>query len=258
MKNERPVSTWILLRGLVREKGHWGPFLDQFSQAFASEEVLAIDLPGMGEFRDRRSPANMKDIFQFVRGQAIARGRAQSRFRLVAISLGAMVAVEWMRQKPEDLSGCVLINTSLRTVSPFYHRLRWQVWGDFLKILSIQSPREREKAIVDLLINSEEARAKALAIWTKIAIERPVSYRDFAAQLFAAARFDPEFTKSEIPVLLLSGLGDRMVEPSCSTALHERWGWPIERHPWAGHDLPWDDPDWVVRKIQSWAARLRD
>lgn len=250
MKTDR--TAWVLIRGLAREHNHWGPFIDQFRHAFPQDDVLPIDLPGSGEFVKERSPTSMSGIFNFVRAHAIERARSQSQFKLVAISLGGMVAMEWMRQKPEDLAGCVLMNTSSRTLSPFYHRLRWQVWSTFAKILGTQNVKERERQLVDLLINSEEAREKALPLWIKIANERPTSYLNFTNQLMAAMRFDVLHEKPSVPVLVLSSLGDRFVDPSCSTVLHEKWGWPIERHPWAGHDLPWDDAKWAISKISAW------
>jgi pimeloyl-ACP methyl ester carboxylesterase len=250
-KNPR---TWVLLRGLVREKGHWGPFLEGFQAAFPDDHVLAIDLPGAGEYRDMNCPRNMQQVFQFVRGQVVEKAPAQSRYSVLAISMGGMVALEWMRLRPEDLESCILINTSLKSLSPIYQRLRWQIWQRFLKIISMQVPRDRERAIIDLLMNSEEARQKALPLWVKLATERPVSYANFMNQLFAAARFHGLDEKPAVPVLLLSSLGDRFTDPSCSEALHEAWSWPIERHPWAGHDLPWDDPDWVLKKVESWAG----
>ena len=42
------TSTWILLRGLARESGHWGAFTAQFARAMPGCEVLALDLPGNG------------------------------------------------------------------------------------------------------------------------------------------------------------------------------------------------------------------
>lgn len=245
-------TTWVLLRGLARESGHWGPFNEVFRKAFPDDEIISVDLPGSGEFFAEKSPANMTGIFNFVRAQVVSRARSQSSFKLVAISLGGMVAMEWMNQKPEDLSGCVLINTSDRTLSPAYKRLRWQVWRDLGKIIATQAVREREKQLTDLLLNNEEARAQALPLWVKIGLERPTSYLNFANQLLAASRFSGLKRKVNVPVLLLSSLGDRFVDPSCSTKLHEKWGWPIERHPWGGHDLPWDDPQWVISRIDTW------
>ncbi len=246
------TTAWILLRGLAREHGHWGNFLDLFKQAFPKDDVLPIDLPGSGEFLDERSPKSMGEIFTFVRAKAIERARSQSQFKLLTVSLGGMVAMEWMNQRPEDLSGAVLINTSAKSLSPLYHRMRWQVWSKFGKMLATQSAKERERQIIEIIMNSEEARAKALPPWIKLAIERPISYLNFTNQLLAAAFFDGLQKPVNLPVLLLNGLGDRLVDPSCSTVLHDKWGWPIERHAWAGHDLPWDDAAWTVQKIVAW------
>ncbi len=245
-------GTWVLLRGLAREHGHWGPFIEQFRAAFPHDEVLTIDLPGAGEFVHESSPRSIAEIFNFVRAKAVERARSQSPFKLVAISLGGMVAMEWMKQKPGDLQSVVLINTSSNALSPFYKRLRWQVWRNFAAILATQTVRDREKQLIDLLLNSEEARAQALPLWVKLGNERPTSYLNFSNQLLAAARFGGLKRRVDVPVLLLNSLGDRLVDPSCSSALHEKWGWPIERHPWGGHDLPWDDPQWVIARIDTW------
>jgi pimeloyl-ACP methyl ester carboxylesterase len=187
-----------------------------------------------------------------VRSQAVGQAKTQNQFRLLAISLGGMVAMEWMRQDAQSLSGCVLINTSSRAHSPFYNRLRWQIWGQFSRAIAITSPREREKVILDMLMNNEQAKADAFPLWLKIAKERPVSYLNFANQLAAAARFKGLGEKPAVPVLLLNSLGDRLVEPSCSTDLHKAWGCSLERHPWGGHELTWDDPEWTLSKIRTW------
>lgn len=245
-------KTWIFLRGLAREKAHWGNFLEKFQTRFAGDEVLAIDLPGTGEHISTPSPLTIEGIFNHVRSEAVSRAKNQTQFHLVALSLGGMVAMEWMRKKNEDLAGVILINTSLRELSPIHRRLRWQVWRDFARLVSVQAAKEREKGIIDVIMNSPEAREHALPQWSKIAVERPISYKNFFNQLFAASRYSGFSIDPGIPTLLLNSLGDRLVDPSCSTKLHERFNWPIKRHPWAGHDLPWDDDNWVLDRIQEW------
>lgn len=249
MTNAKP--TWILLRGLAREKGHWGSFFDQLKSGFPNNDVLAIDLPGAGEFRNIKSPQSVAGICDFVRSKALESVPGGS-FLLLGVSLGGMVAMEWMRNHPKELQGCVLINTSSKAVSPFYNRLRWQIWHQFLQILATRSPRDREKAIIDLVMNNEESKAKALPSWSKLASEYPMSYLSAVSQLYAASRYPGLESAPEVPVLLLTGLGDRLVDPSCSMRLSERFHWPIERHPWAGHDLTWDAGDWVLEKILTW------
>src|SRR4051812_33518924 len=95
-------TAWILLRGLAREKEHWGPFVEQIQAAFPGDEVLAIDLPGVGEFATESSPQTISEIFAFVRAQCVARAKSQAQFKLLAMSLGGMVAMEWLEQRPED------------------------------------------------------------------------------------------------------------------------------------------------------------
>jgi pimeloyl-ACP methyl ester carboxylesterase len=111
--------------------------------------------------------------------------------------------------------------------------------------------KEREKLIIDMNMNSETAREKAWPEWTKIAQDRPISPMTFARQLLAASQFSGLQKKPSTPVLLLNSLGDRFVDPSCSEALHYKFQWKLERHPWGGHDLVWDDPQWVADQIAA-------
>jgi pimeloyl-ACP methyl ester carboxylesterase len=243
------AATWILLRGLGREKGHWGTFVDRLTETFPKDKILPLDLPGTGELHAMHSPGHLSEICTFMRAQVDNKARSGSPRRLVALSLGGMVAMEWMRQSPGDLASCVLVNSS-SPESPIYNRLRWQIWSAFARLVAQPVVRERERAIINLVMNNPEAREIALPLWTKIAIEHPLRVLNILQQLRAATTARPLHSAPSVPVLILSGLGDRLVDPSCSEKLHARWGWPIHRHPWAGHDLTWDDPEWVLRMLK--------
>lgn len=245
---------WIFLRGLAREQGHWGGFIDLFRSHFPNDDIQCIDLPGTGLHVDEESPRTISEIYQRVRDEAMM--VEHSPVRLMTVSLGSMVAMEWLQKNLSEIEFCVMVNTSTKQSGPFYKRLRWQVWVEFLKILMIQKPRDRERAIVDILMNSAEARETALPIWTKIAVERPVSRNNVLNQLMSAAMYEGLNEAPKSPVLLLSGLGDRFVDPVNSESLQKLWGVAFYRHPWAGHDLPWDDGQWVVSKIQEWLVGL--
>jgi pimeloyl-ACP methyl ester carboxylesterase len=247
--------TWVLLRGLVREKGHWGAsFLRRFQEEFAPHAVLAVDLPGAGEFRDEPSPTDIAGMFRFVRSHVMTQAPTDHKIALFAVSLGAMVAMEWMRQAPEDLALGVLVNTSSKALSGPHRRLRWQIWPEFIAIMREVDARRREQLIVNLLINSQEARALAQGLWAQLAVDRPISWRTFFSQIWAAARFEGLVSRPDVPVLLLAGTGDRLVDPSCSVALARQWNWALSQHPWAGHDLPWDDPEWVLEKTKAFVS----
>lgn len=255
MTSKREI--WILLRGLGREKGHWGSFPARLEEVLPGAAVVPVDLPGTGEYRLESSPWTVAEILPLVRDRAMERAAPASRVRLIAISLGAMVAVEWLKRSPRDLEGAVLINTSMRGLSPATMRLRWQVWPRIARLLTRQTAaRDRERDLVEMLINSEERRAEALVEWTNLATARPVPVTNTLRQLTAGALYEFQPFECRLPVLILSGLGDRFVDPSCSQVLHERTGWPIERHPWGGHDLTWDDPAWVANAISKWRASL--
>ncbi|MGB1477517.1 MAG: alpha/beta fold hydrolase, partial [Marinobacter salsuginis] len=55
--------------------------------------------------------------------------------------------------------------------------------------------------------------------------------------------------------LLLASRGDRIVHWRCSAALEERWQWTMKLHPDAGHDLPLDDPEWIIQQLRNWLPR---
>ena len=48
----------------------------------------------------------------------------QGPFVLVALSLGGMVALRWACLHPHEIAGCVLVNSSVRGLAPFWQRLR--------------------------------------------------------------------------------------------------------------------------------------
>ncbi len=51
-------SAWLLLRGLGREKRHWGSFPEALERKLGAR-VLALDLPGFGTENARPSPATV-------------------------------------------------------------------------------------------------------------------------------------------------------------------------------------------------------
>jgi hypothetical protein len=50
----------------------------------------------------------------------------------------------------------------------------------------------------------------------------------------------------------MNSLGDRMVDPACTQAIAREWNVTPKTHPWAGHDLPLDDPEWVALAVAEW------
>jgi len=82
----------------------------------------------------------------------------------------------------------------------------------------------------------------------------PVSRKNALRQLLAATRYRPPLTEPKVPLLVLSSLGDGLVDPRCSGMLTALWHCAGATHPWAGHDLTLDDGPWVAARIREWLA----
>lgn len=245
------MSDFLLLRGLSREAAHWGDFPKLLENGL-SAKVHTLDLSGTGRFYQDISPNRIEAITALVRQQALNDGLLEQPLTLLAYSLGGMVAWEWMKTYPEDINGAVLLNTSFANLSPFYQRLRWQSYCPFLSLLLKASPYQREAAIIKLISNIQDSDNKTTDEWANIQQLRPVSLQNSLRQIIAAANYKPNKQKPTQPILLLSSQQDRLVSPSCSIAIQNRWQLDLVTHPWAGHDLCLNDPLWVVEHVKQW------
>lgn len=249
------MKTWILLRGLTRESRHWGDFPDILRQQLDDAGVCLIDLPGNGRLNGQASPWRVPEMAENCRGQLRELGLAPPYF-LLAMSLGAMVAVAWADRHPEEIGGCVLINTSLRPFSPFHHRLGPRNYLPLLAMLLFrQDPSRRERTILRLT-SSQPERPETQAAWASYARQNPVSPGNALRQLLAAARYAAPPAKPAPPVLILGSAGDRLVNPACSRHLARSWNAAFAEHPTAGHDLPLDDGAWLAQQVDRWLQSL--
>jgi len=249
--NNAAGKNWILLRGLSRESAHWDAFIPLLQTGFPDAKVSLLDLPGTGRFYKDDSPNTIKGIMEQVRNHALSEGLLEQPVTILALSLGAMVAWEWLLSYPEDSCGAALINTSFAGLSPFYQRLRWQSYGKFFSLAMQRSLRDRELAILQLVNNSRDKDEQIADEWTQIQSQRPISAKNSFRQIVAAATYNPGNAKPVQPVLLLNTQGDRLVAPICSEVIGKKWHLQLSTHPWAGHDLTVDDGEWVVSQLKE-------
>ena len=246
------MSTWLLLRGLTRQRGHWGGFPEVLRQRLPDARVVALDLPGNGQLHRERSPVRVEGMMECCRQQARSLG-IEPPFRLLAMSLGAMLAVAWAERHPDELAAGVLINTSLRPISPWYRRLRPANYAALLGlVLRRHASRRHEQAILRLTSNRRSADAALLDEWAALREAHPVSGINALRQVVAAALYRAPSRAPAVPLLILASTGDALVDARCSRELARHWGVDLEEHPSAGHDLPLDDAPWVAEKIALW------
>ena len=244
------MTTWILLRGLTHEVRHWGSFPEELQAEFPGDRILPLELPGAGELNGLDSPARIQDMAAHGHRALAALGVA-APYRLVAMSMGGMIAAAWAQAHPEEVEACVLINTSFGAFSPPWRRLRASAWPGLVKAVLDRTLPGRERRILDLISTTARARPEVLEAWTAIARSRPVSPANALRQLVASARFRAP-GQAPVPTLILAGARDGLVATECSRAIARRWHCPLRVHPEAGHDLPLDDGPWVAKAIRAW------
>ncbi|WP_034294989.1 alpha/beta fold hydrolase [Herbaspirillum sp. RV1423] len=245
------MRPWILLRGLMRETRHWGEFPQVLSAYLPAAEIVMLDLPGNGSLHLQRSPSHMQEMSEACRRQLQQRGIAPP-YNLLALSLGAMAASDWAARHPQEIEKAVLINTSLRPFNPFYQRLRPRNYPTLLRFaLGNPDAAASERAILRLTSNRHPP-ARLLSEWMRYAREYPVARANALRQLLAAMRYEAPQKAPAASLLILSGKGDRLVNPRCSATLARQWQAPLRSHDTAGHDLTLDEPEWVARQVRDW------
>lgn len=246
-------NNWILIRGLVRGVGHWADFPERIQEAFPNDNFEFLEIPGNGSLYRENSPLTMSAMVESFRHQSqfIQSGK---KVRIFALSLGAMLATAWADRYPDEIQQLILVNSSSAQHSKFYERLRPE---NYLKMAMILAGFKRrytiediEREILMMTANSSERRDYALPIWTAESTVHPIKAQNFARQLWAAGNYTFP-ANPPAPTVILACANDHFVNVSCSHALAESWKCPMYIHPWAGHDLPLDDPDWVLTKLKA-------
>jgi pimeloyl-ACP methyl ester carboxylesterase len=241
------MTTWVLLRGLIRDSRHWGEFPSLFQEVLGEGAVVTLDFPGNGSLHAQQSAATVEAMAGNIREQLTQRGYPPP-YCVLALSLGAMVAVAWSNLYPAEIERLVLINTSLAPYSHFYHRLRPKNYASLMRLLIAGDAVQREALILHL--TSNQPHPGLLEQWQAYARQYPVTRANMLRQLFAASRY--RASRPSVPVLLLASREDHLVNVQCSLTLAKRWHTPVQLHPAAGHDLPLDDPRWVTHQVRAW------
>lgn len=249
------MRTWVLLRGLIREQRHWGGFPAQLQAVLPEDRIVTVDLPGNGSLCRTPSPTRIEGMVAALRKSLSDQG-LRPPFYVVALSLGAMTTISWINDYPGEVAGAALMNSSVARFSPFWQRLRPANYRSILLDgLFARSLIQKERTILGITTNllDPQARERLAVEWARFAEERPVSRANSLRQLLAAARFRaPMRLAGTVPVLIVNGGADRLVDPHCSAAMARGWGLPIRVHPQAGHDLTLDAGEWTAEVLSEW------
>lgn len=243
---------WLLLRGLSREQRHWGRFRDLMQAAFPNDTVRGLDLPGTGTEHLRTSPADVRAIMEDARARWLAQLESTpGPSRLLAVSLGGMVAMQWVADHPEDFERVVLINTSAANLSVPWRRLRLGVVPGILRALVSGDGPARQKRLLGVTARMVPDPDQVAEEFARIQADSPVTRTNVLRQLWAGTRFRAPKSLA-IPTLVIAAAKDPLCDPECPKRLAARFGAPLETHPDAGHDLSLDDPEWLTARVRAW------
>lgn len=240
----------LLLRGLTREKSHWGAFLPKLKRSLPEAQVFCLDLPGAGTENDKESPLSVSGITDVLRERWLSelKGSNRKRWFIVGHSLGGMITLDWVNRFPKDFKAAFLINTSSRGHTQFWRRIRPLAFREFIRITRSTPGIERERLVLQLTSNKKSENEKILRDWVEFSKRRPIKQGTAIRQILAASRFKAEI-QPDSQLVFLCAKADRLVHYQASRALAKIAGSPCYIHEDGGHDLPLDDPDWLVEHI---------
>lgn len=244
-----PPDAWLLLRGLGRVRQHWHDFPDRFQSATGAA-VITLDLAGVGDAGNEPVPWTIAGNVASLRRRWLAVRGDHRAWGVLAISLGGMIALDWAHRRPGDFTRVVALTAS-SSLSPPWKRLRPRAAALLARILATKDPRRREELVLQMTTIDPTRHRAAIDAAERINREHPVPARVWLRQLVAAMASRPRPTAA--PTLLLASERDNMVHPDCSRTLADRLRLPLQLHSSCGHDLPLEEPAWLVDRVLQWS-----
>jgi pimeloyl-ACP methyl ester carboxylesterase len=236
----------LLIRGLSRETRHWAEFPDKLRESGFVGNLTLLDLPGNGLHHKLKAPLKISEYTDFLRTEWLKTSPVGSS-GIIGISLGGMVALDWA-SRFSDFQQAVIINSSSSSHTGMQQRLRFKSLTAILGILFSPSIANRERKILELTVNEQKIAENYSKQWGILGAQFPIRRINLLRQLFAAGRFAPD-PVHDCRLLFVRSTGDRLVDPQCTAFLHRFLGGRLVTHETAGHDIPLEDPKWLIEQI---------
>lgn len=236
---------WILLRGLTRGQGHWGDFPNLLQKK--GVEIEFLEIPGNGTLHKLKTPTEVLEVISYLRSSSRFVSSSES-FNILGLSLGGMLALKWAEFYPEKIGTVAVVNSSLKQYSNFYERLSPQLYMKLLRALFEKDVRVSERHILEMVSNNPNIVEKYLNYFLEFSDKNPVSKENFIRQLILASKVEIKFPiKADLKII--SSAADRLVNPICTHRIAEKAGVDPIIHPSAGHDIPLDEPHWLIEVL---------
>ena len=244
-------TSWLMLRGLAREKRHFGEFPATFERLLPGQRAFPMDLAGFGSLSRQPVPRTLSGIVDELRARFLKERANDGPWSIFALSLGGMVALEWAARHPNDFAQVVVANTSAGDQSSLFERFQPVMWPK-LPGLVLGDALARERTILEVTVNSAIDKEALAHTWRGWFDERKPSRVAFLRQIIAAARSTLP-ARVQPPLLVLTSRADRLVSYKCSERIADKLSARLEIHDEAGHDLSLDAPTWICERIAAFA-----
>lgn len=242
----------VLVRGLLRESGHWQSMLDALKQASPELILITPNVPGNGGKYRESSPLEIEQMLPSMLRQL---PNHCDRYHLVAISMGSMLASHWAHSMPNQVASLTLINPSFSRYSPFWHRI------NIGALVSIAGSRLKgsdafQKSIIKWTSPISVSQPEVLAHHIELARQHPVSACNAIRQLYAAAQFKGQSSPPDCPSQIIVSTEDKLVDSRCGEAIAKAWHVEISHFYCDAHDLPLALPQELSDHLLHWLANV--
>lgn len=248
--------SFVLLRGLGHESRHWGEFYKVLTKQEYCSKIYLCDLPGAGVFHKEEGVASVPQMVEHLVKHCQPKFINDKPVSIIALSLGGMVALEYLASLPDLFSEFFIINSSIGSLSPFYKRMKPSALATVFKIGVERNRMKREDMVINLTSQLRKTDADVLKEHVEIAKTAPMSFTTLIRQLYAGVRYQGPYTSIHKPGLILCSKHDDLVNPDCSFDLARHLKVKAVCHETAGHDLTLDDPQWVAARIGEFLKNL--
>ncbi len=244
-------KNWIFLRGLARETRHWGKFPSIFQDTFPNTHHYVLEIPGVGKKFEETPPTQLHRYADLLREELLElKNQHEGPWGVLAISMGAMIAMLWAERYPHDFSAGIFINSSAGNLSSIRERFSPQAMKMVGELFFKEDYIERERAILNLTTKKILVTDELVQEYAKYSEEFPIKRGNFLRQIYAASKFKVPQELSFSPIIL-NGKFDSLASPKCSDILANHFKVPLYRDSESGHDLPLDNPEWIVKTIKE-------
>jgi 3-oxoadipate enol-lactonase len=229
-------ETVVLVNGLADDLGTWSAQVPDLLAA--GYRVLRFDNRGAGmpvrphcSYTTRLLAADAKALIDHL---------ALTRFHLVGVSIGGMIAQEYAIAHGGDLSSLTLC-CSYAAPGPFCSRL-FRLWRDMAQAMGIAAVMRSVTLRAFSLDFFHEREAMLREFEQGVEVEQPLDA--YLGHLEALQCHDtrPRLRAIRVPTLVLAGADDMLIPPALARELHQL----IPRAELAvlkgGHTLPWEYP----------------